>query len=229
MSSCSARVAPWCTSTRRSGTNFRASAAQLPTTAGGAIDQRGTVVARAAQVREHRGGLAQAHVQRQAAAEAGTVEELQPHQGVGLVASAARRGSPPASSVSSSGTLRALRSRSAAQPSPATSTPPESGEPSRPSAWRSISAPVRRVRSARAPRGPAAAAWRSAWSSSTQRPWALTSGRASRGEPADVLGGELDVVEDRRPAHRGELLRADHRLLRLGRGQAQRSAVALRR
>ncbi len=43
VASCSAvlRDAPWCTTTRRPGVNLAASAAQLPTTAGGAITRAG--------------------------------------------------------------------------------------------------------------------------------------------------------------------------------------------
>ena len=56
--------------------------------------------------------------------------------------------------------------------------PPPRGVPSRPTAWRRISAPVSWVWSARSASA-AAASLRSARSSSTHRPWERTSGRAS--------------------------------------------------
>jgi hypothetical protein len=48
-------------------------------------------------------------------------------------------------------------------------------------------------------------------------------------QPRDVLGGQLDVVEHRRPAHARELLRADGGLTRFGGGDPQRGRRLLRR
>ena len=105
-------------------------------------DQRGRPAGRADEVGEDRGGLAQAHVEGEAAAEAGGVEEPEPGQRLGLVAAQLA-----VEAVGRRSRVRATRSealarRSAAQPEPSTLTPPASGEPSRPRAWRSISAPV---------------------------------------------------------------------------------------
>ena len=82
-----ARFAPWCTTTRRPGVKRAASAAQLPTTAGGAITSAGPV----AGARE-RGGRASSGVlprpmssARQPPSPAG-VEEAEPRQRLGLVA-----------------------------------------------------------------------------------------------------------------------------------------------
>ena len=71
----------------------------------------------------------------------------------------------------------AARSRSLAQLVPAKLTPPVTPAPSRPSAWRSISAPVSSVVSARSANAAAASA-RSAWLRATQRPRDCTSGFA---------------------------------------------------
>ena len=77
--------APWCTSTRRPGTKRAASAAQLPTTAAGAMTRAVPELGRAGQLGEHRRRLAEPHVEGQAPAELGGVEEADPAQGVGLV------------------------------------------------------------------------------------------------------------------------------------------------
>ena len=66
--------------------NRAASAVQFPTTAGGAITNAGPEPAPAEQVRQHRRRLAEAHVEREATAEAGLVEEAEPRQRFGLVA-----------------------------------------------------------------------------------------------------------------------------------------------
>ena len=79
-------MAPWCTTTRRPGVNRAASAAQLPTTAGGAMTSAGPSPAVAGEVGEHRRRLAQAHVEGEAAAELGGVEEAEPGERLGLVA-----------------------------------------------------------------------------------------------------------------------------------------------
>ncbi len=72
--------------TSRPGVKRAASAAQLPTTAGGAMTRAGPSPARAGQVGEHGGRLAEAHVERQAAAELDRVEEAEPGERLGLVA-----------------------------------------------------------------------------------------------------------------------------------------------
>ena len=63
-----------------------ASAAQLPTTAGGAIDERRAVAGGAGEVGEHGRRLAEAHVEGEAAAELDGVEEAEPGERLGLVA-----------------------------------------------------------------------------------------------------------------------------------------------
>ena len=63
-----------------------ASAAQLPTTAGGAMTSAGPVAGGAGEVGEHGRRLAEAHVEGEAAAELGGVEEAEPGQRLGLVA-----------------------------------------------------------------------------------------------------------------------------------------------
>ena len=119
-------------------------------------------------------------------------------------------------------TSAAAASRSAAQPPPSTVMPPASGVPSRPSARRSMSAPVSWVVSARS----AERVGRGAQVGLVERDPLAT--RADErpgllGQRADLGRGELDVVEHRRPAHVGELVGADRGLLRL-REQPQRSA-----
>ena len=69
-----------------SGVKRAASAAQLPTTAGGAITSAGPSPGVASEVGEHRRRLAEAHVEGEAAAEPGGVEEAEPGQRLGLVA-----------------------------------------------------------------------------------------------------------------------------------------------
>ena len=64
--------------------NRAASAAQLPTTAGGAITSAGPA-AGAGEVGEHGGRLAEAHVEGEAAAEPDGVEEAEPAERLGLV------------------------------------------------------------------------------------------------------------------------------------------------
>ena len=81
-----AREAPWWTTTRRPGVNLAASAAQLPTTAGGAMTSAGPPPCRAGEVGQHGRRLAEAHVEGQAAAEPDGVEEAEPAEGLGLVA-----------------------------------------------------------------------------------------------------------------------------------------------
>ena len=71
---------------RRPGVKRAASAVQLPTTAGGAITSAGPGTGAGEQVRQHRRRLAEAHVEREATAEAGLVEEAEPRQRFRLVA-----------------------------------------------------------------------------------------------------------------------------------------------
>ena len=68
------------------GVKRAASAAQLPTTAGGAITSAGPSLGVREQVGEHRRRLAEAHVEREAAAEPDRVEEAEPRERLGLVA-----------------------------------------------------------------------------------------------------------------------------------------------
>ncbi len=81
-----AREVPWWTTTSEVG----GEAGRLPGPVArhrrGDDDQRGPVALGPAQVGEHGGGLAQAHVEGQAAAQLGGVEVAQPGQGLGLVA-----------------------------------------------------------------------------------------------------------------------------------------------
>ena len=194
-----ARFAPWCTTTRSVGREPRRLGGPVADDRGRRDHQRRAVAGAGEQVREHRRRLAEAHVEGEAAAEAGRVEEAEPRERLGLVAAEladeARRARRPARRE----TFAAAASRSAAQPPPSTEMPPASGEPSRPSARRSISAPescvvVARSASASAAafevglvdRDPPAAG-------ADQRPRFL-------GQPRDVGRGELDVVEHRRPA-----------------------------
>ena len=170
--------------------------------------QGGALAGGATQVGEHGGRLAEAHVERQAAAELGGVEEARARP-------ARRPGRPGARPRSPRGWWWARRARrglgqQVGGPAGALDRrPPARGVPSRPTEWRRISAPVRRVLLARSARA-AAASLRSTLSSSTHLPCDRTSGRASSARRAMSLGGELDVVEDHRPAHVAELLGADH-------------------
>ena len=106
-----------------SGVNRAASAAQLPTTAGGAITSAGPVPGGAGEVGEHGRRLAEAHVEREAAAELDRVEEARASPAPRPGSCAARRRSPSGSSTGSVGTAVALSSRSVAQPLPSTSEP----------------------------------------------------------------------------------------------------------
>ena len=184
-----------------------------PTTAAGATTSTGPSPIGAGDVGEHGGGLAEAHVERQATAQSGGVEEPEPRQRLGLVAAQLpleavelgdRRRRAPSRALEQVGRPTAAGQRHA---------PAEGPSPSRPRPWRRISAPVSWVVLARSARA-AAASFRSTRSSSTQRPRALTSGRACRGEARHLGRGQLDVVEHHRPAHVAELVGADHRFAR---------------
>ena len=74
---------PWCTATRSTGVNRAASASQLRTTDSGQITRCGP--GQRGEVGERGGGLAEAHVVGEAAAEADPVEELQPAEAAPLV------------------------------------------------------------------------------------------------------------------------------------------------
>ena len=143
----------------------------------------GAVAGRAGEVGEHGRRLAEAHVERQAAAEPGGVEEADPGQRLGLVGAQLadealglgdRRRRRLAGACGRCRWPSCCRGRRRRRASP---------DPSRPMLWRRISAPVSCVivsRSASA----AAACSRSTRSTSTQRPRDCTSGRAWRASRA---------------------------------------------
>ena len=150
------------------------------------------------------------------------VEEAEPGQRLGLVAAQLAVEALGRRRRARCETVDARASRSAAQPPPSTLMPPASGEPSRPRAWRSISAPVSWVVDRPARPGPRRRPRRSAWSSSTQRPPERTSGRASAASRAMSAAVSSTSSNTRRPAHVGELVGADHGLA----SAARRSAAA---
>ena len=223
-----ARFAPWCTTTRRSGVKRAASAVQLPTTAGGAITSAGPVAGAREQVGEHRRRLAETHVEREATAEPGRVEEAEPRERLGLVAAQladeARRARRPARRRRRrrprAGRRPSRRRRSRCRPRAASPRGRARGAASRrPTAAcvvaRSASAAAAALRSALVDRDPAAAG-------ADERAGFL-------GQPRDVGGGELDVVEHRRPAHVGELVGADgRRRRRVGEHAQRRRRLAAR-
>ena len=102
--------------------NRAASAAQLPTTAGGAITSAGPCAGRAGEVGEHRRRLAEAHVEREAAAEPDGVEEAEPAERLGLVAAQLAGEAVRLGDDRLGETVAALSSRSAAQPLPSTTS-----------------------------------------------------------------------------------------------------------
>ena len=118
--------------------------------------QRRPVASAGEQVREHRRRLAETHVEREAAAEPDRVEEAEPRQRLGLVA--AQLADESVRRARGLGRDRRRRRRAGRPPSRRRRSRcrPASGESSRPSASRSISAPdscfVSRVRRARRPR-----------------------------------------------------------------------------
>ena len=95
--------------------------------------ERGTSLTRQRDAREGRRCLAETHIERQAPAEPGIVEEGEPSERIGLIGPEFTV-NPSGVVVGSSGSDSTLRSRSAAHPPPTILTPPESGEPSSPSA-----------------------------------------------------------------------------------------------
>ena len=206
-----ARFAPWCTTTRKPGVKRAASAAQLPTTAAGAITSVGPWPSAGEHVREHRRRLAQAHVEREAATEPGRVEEAEPRQRFGLIAAevtdeAARRGRRFGGEVrrrrQQIGGPAATLHRDPARERRALETEREA-QHGRARQLRGRGAFGERgrrgVEVGAVDRDPASAG-------ADQRPRFL-------GQSCDVGRGELDVVEHRRPPDIGELAGADDRWL----------------
>ena len=119
-------------------------------------------------------------------------------------------------------------SRSAAQPLPSTVMPPPSGVPSRPTAWRRISAPVSWVGAG--PLGERGGGLLEVDPVELDPLAVRPHQRAGLGGQAgDVGGGELDVVEHRRPAHVAELVGADDACRRWARRTGAAPGVGLRR
>ena len=197
-----------------------ASAVQLPTTAGGAITSAGPGAGAGEQVRQHRRRLAETHVEREAAAEAGLVEEAEPGERFRLVAAQLAD-----EAVGHAGRRRRDVGRRREQIG-------------RPTAADDVDATAQRRtfdaereaqhRGARELGGVGALGQRFGRGrevGAVDRDPALagTDERARfLGQPRDVGGGELDIVEHRRPAHVRELVRADHRLRRRVDEHAQR-------
>ena len=118
-------TAPWCTTTRSSGVNRAASAAQLPTTAGGAMTSAGPLAGGAGEVGEHGRascrGPCRGRGSRRARRRRGSRASRAPRPG----SCAARRRSPRAWSTGlGRDRRRPCSSRSVAQPLPSTVTPP---------------------------------------------------------------------------------------------------------
>ena len=177
ISSGAARRAPWCTTTRRSGVKRAASAVQLPTTAGGAITSAGASPLHASRCASITGVLPRPMSSaRQPPSPAWSRNPSQPSASHWYERSWPTN--PSATRTGDDFSSAAAASRSEAQPPPTTSTPPRSGDPSMPSAMRSISAPDSSVVLARSASASAAAA-RSARSISTHRSPLRISGRAS--------------------------------------------------
>ena len=115
-----------------------------------------------------------------------------------------------------------------AQPLPSTVSPPPSGVPSRPTAWRRISAPVSWVGGG--PLGEGGGRLLEVGPVELDPLAARPHERAGLGgQPGDVGRGELDVVEHRRPAHVAELVGADDGVARRARRTAAAPGVGLRR
>ena len=161
--------------TRRESRRFRSPVAD---DRGRRDDERRTGTGGAGEVGEHRGRLAQPHVEGEAPAEIHGVEEPQPAQGLGLI-----RAQPSDEAVGLDDGFARDRPRLVEQVrGPAFALDEQAvaqrAMPSRPTACRRISAPVSCVVVARSASA-AAASFRSTLSSSTQRPCDCTSGRAS--------------------------------------------------
>ena len=210
ISSGAARLAPWCTTTRSSGVKRSASAIQLPTTAGGAITNAGPSSRARAGARASSAscrGPCRARGNRRGRPSRGSRATRAPRSDSCAARRRSRGGVPRGIGLDLCRPLRAgrtpnrrLRSRRR----------PASGESSRPSARRSISAPVSCLvlsRSASA----SAAALRSTWSIATQRPPVRMSGRASfarRAMSAAVSSTSSNTADQRTF---GELVRTDGR------------------
>ena len=154
-----------------------ASAAQLPTTAGGAITSAGpppTVRARWARTV---GVLPRPMSRaRQPPSSTASRKPSQPSASAWYERSSPTK--PSGRVTGAAGAAVAFSSRSVTQPLPSTVSPAPKGVPSRPTTWRRISAPVIWSAPARSARA-AAASFRSTRSSSTHLPCERTSGRAS--------------------------------------------------
>ena len=171
------------------------------------------------QVGQHDGGLAEAHVERQAAAETGSLEEAQPRHRLGLVAAqladealgahdevglelggtAEQVGRPAlAGEGDPTGQRRALQAEDVAQHVRA-------AEPGLVGPFRQRGGRCGQV-------GPV----------ELHPPTpGLHEGAGLAGQLGDLLRAQLDVVEHRRPADVGELAGTDHRALGVLRGEAE--------
>ena len=182
----------------------------------------------AGEVGEHGRRLAEAHVERQAAAELGGVEEAEPGQRLGLV------GAQLADEALRAGDRRGRRlagaSRRCRWPSccRGRTTPPARPDPSSPMlVAQDLGAGELGDRGSRSASA-AAAFSRSTRSTSTHLPRDCTSGRAWRAKLGDLGGGQLDVVEQHRPGDVAELVGADDRA-RCASANRRSDGVALRR
>ena len=137
-----ARPAPWCTIDAQLGREPLRLGRPVADDGRRRDHQRGTASARVEQVGEHGGRLAQAHVEGEAAADAGRRRGSRARRAPRPGSCAARRRSPWARVAGSPDRSAAAASRSAAQPPPSTVMPPARGVPSSPRARRSMSAPV---------------------------------------------------------------------------------------
>ena len=140
---------------------------------------------------------------------------------LGLVRCAARRRSPRVASTGSVETsLRPVEAGRWPSRRPRRVSPPASGEPSSPTAWRRISAPVSWV--CVGPLGQGGRRLLEVGPVELDPPAARPHERAGLGrQPGDVGGGQLDVVEHRRPADVAELVGADDGVARRLGEQAQ--------
>ena len=140
-------------------------------------------------------------------------EEAEPGQRFGLVAPQLADETFGRAPAGDDDTSAAAASRSAAQPPPTTETPPASGGAldAEREAQRLRARELRRVGAfgERVGRG-----LEIGLVERDPTPAGTDERAGFAGEARDVGRGELDVVEDRRPAHVGELVRADDRLRR---------------
>ena len=179
-SSAVAREAPWCTTTRRPGVKRADSAAQLPTTAGGAITSTGPSPTVRAMWASTVGVLPSPMSSARQPPSSAASRNAEPGQRLGLIApQLAGEAVGPRDGFVGPIALAPAASR-APRPSPlrSSATRRRTADASRPRPRRRISAPVSCVVVARSASA-AAASFRSTRSSSTHRPRALTRGRAS--------------------------------------------------